>query len=865
MAEGAGERRLTTAAFLTLTTRGVVLPQQGDHPEVRLDPADLAWLADAAAHAPTTPPPGDDLAAALEARRWLVAGPRPARDGATRSRVATDGPTAAPSVPVPAVLDQLELVLPTPTTVAVEATGFVLRGGEGQEVLCLDAPELVALGTFRRHVPIDVAHEQQARALGDDAFDELAFDRLVRRALAAGAVVPYERGLAGHDGVVVTDDEVPHEELRRADELSRRLERALLTPGAGRTDPDEAATKVAVVPVTTPHLYPNLALGLLLANAAADPELVARYDLGPHWGLRRRKVRALLEQRGPSVLLSSDYVWSSEDNLAMTRLAKDVSPDSVVVHGGPNVPRHPDDVEVFLRANPHVDVVVRNEGEQTVTELLHTLPRQLAGRQGVLPVDALGAVAGITFRDGDRIVRTPDRDRIADLDALPSPYLEGLFDEFDAARFAIVETNRGCPYGCTFCDWGSATLSRIRSFSLERVFAELEWIARHQIPEVVIADANFGIHARDVEIAEHIAAMKDRYGFPKEMRTNYAKNTNKHLEKIIRVLVDHGVSTEAVLSLQTTDEITLEAVRRSNIKTGRYDELAATFRRERLPLTTELMMGLPGATVASFDHDLQRCIDREIPARIYRTELLVNSPMNAPDYRAEHHIAVESDDDQPVGRSGRKRPLLVATASYTEADLREMVHHRELFHVAESFGLLRHVSRFVRQESGRGEVDLFVAVDREAAADPEAYPHLAWALGTVPAFAVPPQSWELLYDDLHRLLTTRLDVEPSTALDTVLAVQVALAPDRDRALPARYSLPHDYVAWWRAMVDAKEAGPDWVARVPRLHTFEPGVLEVDDPADLVRRVLGRPLDMNFYGQWDLHSPVSRAGAVLIHG
>lgn len=46
----------------------------------------------------------------------------------------------------------------------------------------------------------------------------------------------------------------------------------------------------------------------------------------------------------------------------------------------------------------------------------------------------------------------------------PSPYLTGEFDEIDPARWrsATIETNRGCPYGCTYCDWGSATLSRIR-------------------------------------------------------------------------------------------------------------------------------------------------------------------------------------------------------------------------------------------------------------------------------------------------------------------------------------------------------------------------------------------------------------------
>ena len=88
-------------------------------------------------------------------------------------------------------------------------------------------------------------------------------------------------------------------------------------------------------------------------------------------------------------------------------------------------------------------------------------------------------VAGIVFRDGDEVVRSGDRDRITDVDDIPSPYLNGMLDAYGEAveGTAIIETNRGCPYGCTFCDWGSATLSRIRKFDLDRVFAELEWCA----------------------------------------------------------------------------------------------------------------------------------------------------------------------------------------------------------------------------------------------------------------------------------------------------------------------------------------------------------------------------------------------------
>ena len=116
---------------------------------------------------------------------------------------------------------------------------------------------------------------------------------------------------------------------------------------------------------------------------------------------------------------------------------------------------------------------------------------------------------GIYFRKpGGGVTHTADRERISDLDIIPSPFLTGLFDAYaDVPGTAVtIETNRGCPYGCTFCDWGSATLSRIRKFDLQRVFDEIEWCAKTHMQGIGPADSNFGIFERDVGIAERVAA-----------------------------------------------------------------------------------------------------------------------------------------------------------------------------------------------------------------------------------------------------------------------------------------------------------------------------------------------------------------------
>ena len=67
----------------------------------------------------------------------------------------------------------------------------------------------------------------------------------------------------------------------------------------------------------------------------------------------------------------------------------------------------------------------------------------------------------------------------------------------------MIETNRGCPYHCTFCDWGTLIYSKIAKLPLERVFDEIDWLSRSGISDVMPADANFGIFAdRDGQIGD---------------------------------------------------------------------------------------------------------------------------------------------------------------------------------------------------------------------------------------------------------------------------------------------------------------------------------------------------------------------------
>lgn len=693
------------------------------------------------------------------------------------------------------------------------------------------------------------------------------------RAARHGAAALASRVLESLDGRDAEPLRQDPDSLGAEQLAARRLVDEVEVPAESAGEPDPPAAAPSPVPGTgwvdhrtpvfgvyhSPEHNANLGLGMIVAYARA----VDDGALNTHFDLRRASIdpAPMLEELAatgrPAILLCSDYMWSLEHNLGVSAAAKALNPRTIVVHGGPHAPSYEADAARFLADHPEVDVLARGEGELTIAELLTALGPD--ADPGALH-ERVAEVAGITYRchhgDGSvEIVRTPDRPRAADMDRFPSPYLTGEFADVDPARWrsATVETNRGCPYGCTFCDWGQATMSRIRKFSLERVKSELEWIAARGISEVFLADSNFGIYERDVEIARYIAELKQRYGAPQQVICSFAKNTVKYTTEIVRIWVDAGICAEGSVALQTTDPATLDNVARSNIRVEKYDALAEEFRSLGLPIVTDLLMGLPGATVESFKTDLQRCLDQDVTPRMMETVLLPNSPMNAPDYR--ERFAIELDDAK----------VLVATSSYTREDFEEMKRIRLLFRAFEHFGLLRHLFRWLQYERGLRALDVIHEIDRAISAEPERYPLLTWVGRYFDLVTAPPCGWPPFYDEVLDLLTARFGLDDDPELEVVLAVQLFLMPERGRRFPDTLALRHDYVEW----LHDRQRG---VTR--RLGEYPPGELVVDDPlgvceARIVRNGFSirreEACDNPFWvlADWELDSALARPMATSI--
>jgi radical SAM superfamily enzyme YgiQ (UPF0313 family) len=448
----------------------------------------------------------------------------------------------------------------------------------------------------------------------------------------------------------------------------------------------------------------SITLGYLEATAAADPVVAAGCEFRKHVvassDVGLRQVLDAIGDDSPFVLALTVYFWNRDASLELARQVKLRWPACRVVVGGNDVSYQQD--ALFAEA-PWVDVLVHGEGELRFRDLLR---RFLAG------ADDLSDVPGISFwadsGAGRGLVTTEEPTRIADLEQIGSPILAPVYpDEAIADSVMIVyETNRGCPYHCAFCYWGGATNSKVRQFSLARVAAELERLIRLMQPgaTLFIADANFGIIARDMRIAELLVELCQRYGKQIIVSMNWAKNSNSKIVEIASILYAADLTGAITLSAQSFDEKVLAIANRSNIRTAHYRRLLGEFRQLGIPTYTDLIWGLPGETLDSYLAGAEEVLAAGGSPIVYPLLLLNNTDYTRESFRAEHAVQVRR---MPCDVTN---PALVADvvtghASMTLADWRRGMQFRISLTLFQKM-LLRCTLRVISARTGLRLVDL---------------------------------------------------------------------------------------------------------------------------------------------------------------
>ena len=401
--------------------------------------------------------------------------------------------------------------------------------------------------------------------------------------------------------------------------------------------------------------------------------------------------------KNSDILLCSCYVWNWEITIHLAKQVKKINPNCLIIFGGPQVP---EDTTGFFEKHPFVDILVHGEGEKIIENIFNTY----------LGDKDFSNVKGITTKE----FKTTFEGRINDLDILPSPYLTSniweLIEKVEGVKWICSwETHRGCPYLCTFCDWGSATFTKMRKFSEERLFKELEWFAENKIGYIDCCDANFGIFfERDLRLGRKLKELALTKKFPQTFQQSWAKNSSEKIIPIAKELQEGGLLTAVTLSVQSLDENTLNIIKRENMKFDKFSNLSNQFRQQGLPTYSEFIRGLPGETLETFKQGLEQLIGESKIDTIYifHCIILPNAPMNIPEYREKYKIKTVRSPIYLGHSSVNNRTMeeyenvVISTSSATEEDIQEMYLYSWVILSMHSFGILEYVSRYYKKAHG---------------------------------------------------------------------------------------------------------------------------------------------------------------------
>lgn len=377
-------------------------------------------------------------------------------------------------------------------------------------------------------------------------------------------------------------------------------------------------------------IYLPYSSGILWSYVNQFPEITDNYELKDIFFEKLPIDDYVKKVNNPDIILFSTYGWNTRYHLALAKKFKELYPNVIIGVGGPNAQQS----EQYLREHYYIDISIWGEGEETLYELLLALTNNID----------LKTVSGLAYIKNDEYVKTSTRIRKTKLDQIPSPYLVGTFDEFFVRYpnynfMAVWETHRGCPYSCTFCDLGADYYSKVYIFDNNRLLKEIDWFSNRKIEYVEIADANFGIFPRDLDLVKHMKIKYLENGFPEKISATWAKNSPERLYEMASIL-DSMNRGGVTLALQSQNKTALSNIKRINIANDRLKEVAERYIEKDIPTYHDFILGLPGETLESWIEGISSVIDINPEGWIFGhpLEAYENTELSDPKYIEKHGI-----------------------------------------------------------------------------------------------------------------------------------------------------------------------------------------------------------------------------------
>lgn len=416
----------------------------------------------------------------------------------------------------------------------------------------------------------------------------------------------------------------------------------------------------------------------------------------------------------PFLIGFSCYIWNFEHNKLLAKQLKEIFPDAYILFGGHSVSNTSSEL---LEECDYIDFLIHEEGEIPFAGLLLALSGE----------KELSEVPNLSYRKDGKIIKTENK--FYDVWDFPSPYTTGIFDKImadsDDVFYGIIETNRGCPYKCVYCDWGRQAKS-VRPFPMEKVTKDIEWLSAHKIGYCICADANFGILERDIEISQMLVDAKKQTGYPSKIQFCFTKNSDDRVFEINRMMNECGLSKGATISLQTLSEKTLNDICRTNMTFSHYTDLVRKYNDAGIFTYTDMILGLPGETFKSFTDGIGKLFEagQHSSVNIFNCEKLINARLSQKEMVENHKIkfakcSLNRHHTELGTETQENNSVVIATKDMSEAewiDANIFVAVTGAFH---NLGILQYFAIYLFNELGISYSEFYISLMKHFKENPD--------------------------------------------------------------------------------------------------------------------------------------------------
>ena len=331
------------------------------------------------------------------------------------------------------------------------------------------------------------------------------------------------------------------------------------------------------------YIHASLALPCLAAACSNNCGEVRICEFTVHEP--KEQILAALLAPQPEVIAFSVYIWNRTATLELIAALAVVRPQLRIIVGGPELSW---ESEALLKDHPGITALIRGEGEIPFAALLAAWRRGETG----------AGIPNLLLRCDSDLIEGPCVAPADDLDTLPSPFATGKVDL--QRGLVYYESSRGCPYSCAFCM--SALDPKVRSFSLDRIKADLKILLDAGVAQIKFVDRTFNYDgARSRAIWDFILRHNRKSHFHFEIGAHLLDDAS------IALLATVPAETfQFEIGVQSTLPATLAAISRS----ADLEKLERNVRRLRdetsIHLHLDLIYGLPAEGYDDFLASLDR-------------------------------------------------------------------------------------------------------------------------------------------------------------------------------------------------------------------------------------------------------------------